>query len=315
MIGAFRPLSLVTFGVIGTVLFLSLYTVNETERVVVNRLGRLIVDEKTKQPEVLMPGLHVKMPLVDNILRFDYRIQTLSIPNSRIPTSEKKELIIDLFAKWRIRDLSKFYQSTKGDIRNAETLLRQKVTEALRTEIGRRNLNNVVSNERQAVLDILRVEADKTAETLGVKVVDVRIVRLDLPEEVNESVYNLMRTERQRVATEHRARGQARAEAIKADADAQVTIIMANAEKEAKTMRGTGDAIAAKISSDAYGQDKEFYSFYRSLEAYKQAFNNDQSNDMMVLKPDGDFFKYFHKKRNGNGDAAAKASSKETQKK
>lgn len=305
MIGAFRPLGLVTFGIIGTVLFLSMFTVNETERVVLNRLGRLIVDEKTKQPEVFMPGLHFKMPLVDNILRFDYRIQTLSIPNSRIPTAEKKELIIDLFAKWRIRDLSKFYQSTKGDIRNAETLLRQKVTEALRTEIGRRNLNNVVSNERQAVLDILRVEADKTAETLGVKVVDVRIVRLDLPEEVNESVYNLMRTERQRVATEHRSRGQARAEAIRADADAQVTIIKATAENEAKTMRGTGEAIAAKISADAYGQDQEFYSFYRSLEAYKEAFNNEQSSDMMVLKPNGDFFKYFHKKKKSNGAAAS----------
>ncbi len=310
MTGAFRPLSLVTLGIIGTVLFLSMYTVNETERVVVNRLGRLIVDEKTKQPEVFMPGLHFKMPLVDNILRFDYRIQTLAIPNSRIPTSEKKELIIDLFAKWKIRDLSKFYQSTKGDIRNAETLLRQKVTEALRTEIGRRNLNNVVSNERQAVLDILRVEADKTAETLGVKVVDVRIVRLDLPEEVNESVYNLMRTERQRVATEHRSRGQARAEAIRADADAKVTIIKATAENEAKTMRGTGDAIAAKISADAYGQDQEFYSFYRSLEAYKEAFNNGESNDMMVLKPDGDFFKYFHKKKNGNGAPASASSQK-----
>ena len=312
MIGTFRPLSLVTFGIIGTVLFLSMFTVNETERVVVNRLGRLIIDEKTKQPEVLSPGLHFKMPLVDSILRFDYRIQTLSIPNSRIPTSEKKELIIDLFAKWKIRDLSKFYQSTKGDIRNAETLLRQKVMEALRTEIGRRNLNNVVSHERQAVLDILRVETDKTAETLGVKVIDVRIVKLDLPEEVNESVYNLMRTERQRVATEHRARGQARAEAIRADADAKVTIIMANAEREAKTARGTGDAIAAKIYADAYGQDQEFYSFYRSLEAYKQAFNN-QSADMMVVKPDGDFFKYFHKKKSGGSNPVS--SAKNTQKK
>ena len=288
-----------------------MFSVNETQRIVINRLGRLIVDEKTKQPEVLMPGLHFKMPLVDTILRFDYRIQTLSIPNSRIPTAEKKELIIDLFVKWKIRDLSKFYQSTKGDIRNAEILLRQKVTEALRTEIGRRNLNNVVSHERQAVLDILRIEADKTAETLGVKVIDVRIVRLDLPEEVNESVYNLMRTERQRVATEHRARGQARAESIRADADAQVTIIMANAEREAKTARGTGEAIAAKIYAEAYGQDQEFYSFYRSLEAYKQAFNNHQSTDIMLVKPEGDFFKYFHKKKSGNSVAAtAKASQK-----
>ena len=311
MIGTFRPLSLVTIGIIGTVFFLSMFSVNETERIVINRLGRLIVDEKTKQPEVLMPGLHFKMPLVDTILRFDYRIQTLSIPNSRIPTAEKKELIIDLFVKWKIRDLSKFYQSTKGDIRNAEILLRQKVTEALRTEIGRRNLNNVVSHERQAVLDILRIEADKTAETLGVKVIDVRIVRLDLPEEVNESVYNLMRTERQRVATEHRARGQARAESIRADADAQVTIIMANAEREAKTARGTGEAIAAKIYAEAYGQDQEFYSFYRSLEAYKQAFNNHQSTDIMLVKPEGDFFKYFHKKKSGNSVAAtAKASQK-----
>jgi membrane protease subunit HflC len=309
MIGRFRPLSLVILGVVALTLFLTMFTVNETQRVVINRLGRLIVDEKTKQPEVLLPGLHFKLPLVDTILRFDYRIQTLSIPNSRIPTSEKKELIIDLFAKWRIRDLSKFYQSTKGDIRNAETLLRQKVTEALRTEIGRRNLNNVVSNERQAVLDILRIEADKTAETLGVKVVDVRIVRLDLPEEVNESVYRLMRTERQRVATEHRARGRARAEAIRADADAQVTIIMATAEQESKTTRGTGDAVAAKIYADAYGQDQEFYAYYRSLEAYKKAFNNNQSADMMVVSPTGDFFKYFHKKKSSNSNTVSSKSS------
>lgn len=310
---AVRPLTLVSLAIVGLVLFLSVFTINETERVVINRLGRLIVDEKTKQPEVLMPGLHFKAPLIDSVLRFDYRIQTLSIPNSRIPTAEKKELIIDLFAKWKIRDLSKFYQSTKGDIRNAETLLRQKVTEALRTEIGRRNLNNVVSNERQAVLDILRIETDKTAEALGVKVVDVRIVRLDLPEEVNESVYRLMRTERQRVATEHRARGRARAEAIRADADAQVTIIMANAEKEGRITRGAGDATAAKIYADAYSKDPEFYSFFRSLEAYKTAFDNNQSNDMMLVKPDGDFFKYFHKKKNGSN--ANNPAGKSTQKK
>ncbi len=281
---------------------LSLFIVEETERAIVVRLGNIVIDPQSKEAEILQPGLRAKLPLVDSVRFFDKRIQTLDISSSRIPTQEKKELIVDLFTKWRIQDFAKFYNATGGgNKKKAEQLLQEKIVDGLRGEFGRRKLNDVVSQDRNKVMEKIRFDANNASKTLGVEVVDARIVRIDLPKEVSESVFNLMRTERQRVAAEHRAQGQSRAEAIRADADAKVIVIGATAESQANQVKGDGDAQAAKIYADVYGKDPEFYSFYRSLEAYKETFKG--NNDMLVVKPDDAFFKYF--RRSGSASASA----------
>jgi membrane protease subunit HflC len=283
---------------------LSVFEVNETERALVLRLGKMVVDSKTGQPRILAPGLHCKVPLLDSVLYFDRRIQSLEIPSSRIPTQEKKELIVDLFTKWRILNFSEYYKRTGGNKARAERLLREKIVDGLRGEFGRRKLNDVVSQDRQKVMDKIRFDANNTAKTLGIEVVDARILRIDLPQEVSEAVFNLMRTERQRVAAEHRAQGRSRAEAIRADADAKVIIIGAMAERSANQLRGEGEATAAQIYSAVYGKDPEFYSFWRSLEAYRETFKS--GNDILVIKPDDAFFKYF---RNSQGSRTAAQKS------
>lgn len=272
---------------------MSLFIVEETERAIVLRLGTIIIDPQTKEAGVLMPGLRAKLPLIDSVRLFDKRIQSLDISSSRIPTQEKKELIVDLYAKWRIQDFSKFYNTTGGNTKRTEQLLQEKIVDGLRGEFGRRKLNDVVSQDRNSVMEKIRSDANNAAKTLGVEVVDARIVRIDLPKEVSESVFNLMRTERQRVASEHRAQGHSRAEAIRADADAKVIVIGAQAESLANQVRGEGDATASKTYADIYGKDPEFYSFYRSLEAYRETFKG--NNDMLVIKPDDAFFKYFRR--------------------
>jgi membrane protease subunit HflC len=231
----------------------------------------------------------------------------LDISSSRIPTQEKKELIVDLYAKWRIQDFAKFYNTTGGYTKRAEQLLQEKIVDGLRGEFGRRKLNDVVSQDRNSVMEKIRSDANKAAKTLGVEVVDARIVRIDLPKEVSESVFNLMRTERQRVASEHRAQGHSRAEAIRADADAKVIVIGAQAESLANQVRGEGDATASKTYADIYGKDPEFYSFYRSLEAYRETFKG--NNDMLVIKPDDAFFKYFRRNNAQASQAATQAAN------
>jgi membrane protease subunit HflC len=304
MSGKTKTLSLVIILIVALLAGLSLFIVEETQRAIVVRLGNIVIDANTEQAEILMPGLRAKWPLIDSVRYFDNRIQSLDISSSRIPTQEKKELIVDLFTKWRINDFAKFYNSTRGNTKQAEQLLQEKIVDGLRGEFGRRKLNDVVSQDRSSVMDKIRHDANNAAKTLGVEVVDARIVRIDLPKEVSESVFNLMRTERQRVASEHRAQGHSRAEAIRADADAKVIVIGAQAEREANQTRGEGEATASKIYADVYGKDPEFYSFYRSLEAYRETFKG--NNDMLVIKPDDAFFKYFRRSQ-GQG-AQAKQS-------
>lgn len=301
-----KTLATVTLGVAIVLGATSLFVVDETQRGITWRLGKIIIDSQSKEPVVLAPGLHAKLPLLDTVQLLDSRIQTLDISSSRIPTQEKKELIVDLFTKWRIQDFAKFYKATGGDSAKAERLLREKIVDGLRGEFGRRKLNDVVSQERQSVMDKIRFDANNTAKTLGVEVVDARIVRIELPQEVSEAVFNLMRTERQRVAQEHRAQGRSRAEAIRANADRQVIVIKATAEKEAQVTRGEGDARASQIYSEVYGKDPEFYSFYRSLEAYRETFKG--NNDMLVIKPDDSFFKYFRNSRLANNSGEIKKS-------
>lgn len=270
--------------------FLSLFVVEQTQRAIVLRLGKMEVDDKG-QVEVLGPGLHWKIPLIDSVKYFDVRIQTLDISSSRIPTEEKKELIVDLFTKWQVQDFPSFFKATGGNAVRAETLLREKTVDGLRAEIGRRKLSDVVNRDRQKVMEKVRNDVSETAKSLGVKVIDARIVSMNLPKQVSESVFGLMRTERNRIATEHRAKGQARAETIQAEADKQVTVILAQANRQSKELRGAGEAEAAIISAKVYGQDPEFYRFYRSLQAYRETFKD--KDDMLVIKPDNEFFKYF----------------------
>lgn len=291
---------------LGLIAILSLFVVYETQRGIVVRLGKMVMDPKTQEAKVLSPGLHMKLPLIDDLQLFDARIQNLDIPSARIPTKEKKELIVDLFAKWRIVDFSEYYKTTKGDRRKTEQLLKEKIVDGLRGEFGRRNLTDVVSQDRLNVIEKIRQDANKNAKTLGVEVVDARVVGIDLPKEVKEAVFNLMRTERQQVAAEHRAQGHSRAEAIRAAADAKVTIMRATAEREANQLRGEGDGKAAAIYGEVFGRDPEFYSFYRSLEAYRETFKGD--NDMLVVKPDDAFFKYFRRSQGAGSSAEVRKS-------
>ncbi len=275
------------WSLLGLVLLLmvSLYTVQEYERGIVLRLGQM-------QPVVLTPGMHVKILGLDTVRLFDSRLQTLEIQATTIVTSEKKHVIVDLFVKWRIKDFQTFFTSTGGgDFTRAEKLLKEKVIDGVRAEFGRRTIREVVSGERQEVMDQLRQEAEKNAEVLGIEVIDVRVKRIDLPPEVSSNVFDRMRSERQRVAAEHRARGRSKGEAIQAKADARVTVILATAKQEAEQLKGQGDAVASRIYGQAYKKDPEFYRFMRSLDAYKATFKN--KNDMIILQPDSDFFSYM----------------------
>jgi membrane protease subunit HflC len=268
----------------------SIFTVYETQRAIVLRLGKM-VEESPGKPLVFLPGLNFKLPMVDTVRFFDMRLQTIIISSSRIVTSEKKDVLVDLFVKWRINDFPTFFTKTSGDLSRAEMLLRQKIVDGVRAEFGRRTIREVVSGERNEIMQSLLKDAAESAKGLGIEVVDTRIKRLDLPEEVSGSVYSRMRSERQRIAEEHRAKGQSKANILRAQADAAVTILLAEAEGAARVIQGEGDAIAAKIYADAYSKDPDFYRFYRSLSAYQTTFSS--KDDILVLKPDGAFFQYF----------------------
>lgn len=286
------------FGIVGLfIVFLigisSIYTVREGQQGILLRLGKIAVDPQTGKPAVKKPGLHFKVPLINTARIFDTRLQTLSIRSSRIVTEEKKDVLVDYYVKWRIENLPLYFTRTGGNKIQAETLLEQKLNDGLRAEFGKRNISEVVSGERRDIMKILQKQADQSAESLGIQIIDVRIKRIDLPTEVSNAVFERMRAERKRIANEHRARGRSKSEAFRAQADAKVTVILASARSTSKKVRGQGDAEAAKIYADAYNRDSEFYSFYRSLRAYQNAFKS--KKDILVLKPDSQFFKFFKK--------------------
>ncbi|MFC1602962.1 protease modulator HflC [Pseudomonadota bacterium] len=238
------------------------------------------------------PGLHFLMPIVNNVRKFDARIQTLDTEPQRFLTAEKKDVIVDSFAKWRITDVAQYYRSTGGRITTASRLLSERINTSLRDEFGKRTIQEVISGERAEIMALLTKDSDAKAAELGIEVIDVRVKQIDLPQEVSGSVFDRMRAERLRVASELRAQGAEEAEKIRADADRQGTVIIAGAYKEAEELRGAGDAKSADIYATAYNQNREFYSFYRSLNAYRTVFNS--GSDMMVLEPDSEFFKYFN---------------------
>ncbi len=273
---------------------MSLFTVDQRQYALVFQLGEI----KDVASE---PGLHGKWPLIQNVRYFDKRILTIdSAEPERFLTSEKKNVLVDSFVKWRIIDVKQFYLSV-GDEARAQIRLTQAVNASLREEFGKRTVHDVVSGERDKIMEEMRSKADADARNIGVQVVDVRLKRVDLPLEVSESVYRRMEAERKRVANQLRSQGAAEAEKIRADADRQREIIVAEADREAQRIKGEGDAKATAIYSAAYGQNPEFYSFYRSLDAYRNSFRN--KSDVLVLEPTSDFFKYLK----GSGASSGKS--------
>lgn len=275
-------------GAIAALFFLAssaLFIVDQRQQAIVFQLGE-VVDVKTS------PGLYFKIPLVQNVRYFESRIMTMdTVEPERFITSEKKNVLVDLFVKWRIVDVKQYYISVRGDEMLAQTRLAQTVNSSMRDEFGNRTVHDVVSGERDMIMEIMRQKADTDARKIGVEVVDVRLKRVDLPQEVSESVYRRMEAERKRVANELRSTGAAESEKIRADADRQREVILAEAYQKAQEVKGEGDAKASSIYAGAFQQNPEFYSFYRSLEAYKQTFKN--KGDMMVLEPGSEFFKYL----------------------
>jgi membrane protease subunit HflC len=275
------------------VLSASMFTVDQRQNALVFQLGE-VVSVKTK------PGLYFKLPLVQNVRYFDTRILTLdSADPERFITSEKKNVLVDSFIKWRVIDARQFYVSVGGDERRAEIRLNQTVNDGLRAEFGKRTINAVVSGSREEIMSIIRAKADQDARTIGVQVVDVRIKRVDLPEAVSENVYRRMEAERKQVANELRSTGAAEAEKIRADADKQKDVIVAEAYRDAQGVKGEGDAKAASVYAAAYGKNAEFYAFYRSMQAYRESFKS--KSDVMVLDPSADFFKYMKNPRAAGG--------------
>ncbi len=274
------------------VLMMSLFTVKQTDRVLISQLGNLVMDSETDEPRVYEPGLHMKWPLISEVIRLDERIQTLDIPDQQVVTQEQKFLNVNLFVKWQVNDFSEFYKVTRGDYFRAERLLAQRANNSLRAEFGNADLKEVVDTKRTAIMNAVLQDLNKGTSSLGIKVVDVRIKQIELPQEVNESIYQRMRTEREEQAAQYRASGRAGAEEIQAAADRRVTETLAAAQRDSQTIRGEGDATAAQIYAQAYSQDPEFFAFYESLNAYTRVFGN--KNDVLVLQPEGDFFRYFN---------------------
>ena len=269
----------------------SVFVIYEGQRGIVFQFSKIKRDSATDEMMVYEPGLHFKIPFIETIRKLDARIQTLDEPADRFVTAEKKDLIVDSFVKWHIVDFSTYYLRTSGSVDNARALLKQKVNNGLRTEFGNRTIKEIVSGDRDAIMSKALESAASSREDLGIEVVDVRIKAINLPTEISQSIYERMRAERTAVAKEHRSQGQEQAEIIRATIDAKVTVMIAEAQKNSSTIRGEGDALAAKVYSDAYSKDPEFYGFYRSLEAYEKSFSS--KNDIMVVKPDSDFFRFL----------------------
>lgn len=302
-------------------LLMSVFVIQEGERGLVIRFGRVLDDNGVSR--IYEPGLHFKMPLFDRVKTLDARIQTMDSRSDRFVTSEKKDVLIDTYVKWRISDFGRFYLTTGGgNTLTAEALLERKVTDVLRSEIGAREIKQIVSGPRnkdvlpdsadseevttEAALEALEVDGerdqimenvlvgttDSAMTDLGVEIVDFRMKKINLPDEISESIYRRMRAERESVARKHRSQGREKAEVIRAQADLEVATVLAEADKTARVTRGEADAKSAKIYSDAYNKDPEFFSFMRSLKAYEKSFSD--KSDILVLDPKSDFFQYMN---------------------
>jgi len=275
---------LVGIATVAIVASMSLFTVHETEKAIKFQFGEIVRADYT-------PGLYLKIPLINNVKKFDARILTLDIKPERFLTAEKKNVIVDSFVKWRIGDVKTFYTAVAGDPEQANLRLDQIIKDAFRGEFSKRNIKELVSAERKTIRDILTNNAAPLAAELGIILVDAQVKRIDLPSEVSNSVFRRMEAERARVANEFRSQGAEAAERIRADADRQREVIIADAMRQSEIIRGEADAKATEIYAKAYGQDTEFFSFYRSLNAYQKTLKG--SRDKLVIDPSSDFFRYF----------------------
>lgn len=294
-----RNLVIIIAVILAVLGYSSLFTIAEGERGIVIRFGQVAQDD-TGSAVVYQPGLHFKIPLIERIVKLDARLKTLDGQPDRFITSEQKDLIVDAFVKWRISDFAQFYLSTGGNERQAEDLLMRRINSGLRSEFGTRTIRDIVSGERDELMEQALLQAGDGAADLGIQVLDVRVKQINLPTEVSQSIYARMRAERNAVAREHRAEGQAQAEFIRADVDARVTVMLADAEREAREIQGEGNAEAARIYAEAYSQDAEFFAFLRSMQAYQETFAS--GNDVLVLSPDSEFFRYLNQMTPANAN-------------
>jgi membrane protease subunit HflC len=276
--------TLIAVGALIFILSLSVFTVGETERVIKFQFREIVATD-------FNPGIHFKFPFVNDVKKFESRILTMDSTPERFLTAEKKNVIVDSFVKWRVGDVKTFYTTVGGDVSQANIRLDQIIKDSFRSEFSKREIKQLVSTDRSAIREALITNVSPYALKLGIDIVDVQVKRIDLPPEVSTSVYQRMEAERARVAREFRSQGSEAAERIRADADKQREIILANAYRDSEVLRGEGDAKAAEIFAKAYSADTDFYAFYRSMIAYKQSLG--KSGNIMVLEPDSDFFKYF----------------------
>ncbi|UJF19535.1 protease modulator HflC [Vibrio sp. SS-MA-C1-2] len=286
-----RKLAIPVVVIVIATLLMSLFVIPEGERGIVVRFGRILKDNN-EIARIYQPGLHLKMPMFDSVKVLDSRIQTMDDQSDRYVTSEKKDVLIDSYVKWRIKDFGQFYLSTGGgNILTAEALLKRKVGDGLRAEVGGKTIKEIVSEKRDEVMAHVLVEAQESAGDLGIEVIDVRIKKINLPDEISESIYRRMRAERETVARKHRSQGREKAEVIRADAEFEVAKTLADADLTARVTRGDADAEVASIYANAYNQDPEFFDFLRSLQAYEKSFNS--KNDILVIDPNTEFFQYM----------------------
>jgi membrane protease subunit HflC len=274
--------------VTAVVLSMSTFVVHEREIAIKFKLGEIVESDYE-------PGLYFQIPFINNVQKFDSRILTMDTPSERFLTAEKKNVIVNSFAKWRITDPKLFYTATAGDERQAIARMASIINNELKGQIASKNMREVISGERAAIMLVVTENAGIKIRDLGIDLVDVRIKEVELPENVSNNVYRRMATERQTVAREFRSRGEEQAKQIRANADRQREEILAEAYRKSEEIRGEGDATAAKTYADSYNQDREFYSFYRSMKAYRTSFGNNQ--DLILLSPESDFFKYFKKSK------------------
>lgn len=277
-------LALVLLVIASALVASSAYYVDERERAIVFKFGEIVRSD-------IEPGLHWKVPFINNVHFFDARVQTLDANPQRYLTVEKKNLSVDSFVKWKIRDVHLYYTRLRGLKSNARSRLDQRVNDSLRQEFGKRTVQEVISGDRAVIMEVVQKSMNEEAATLGIEIIDVRLKRVDLEESISQQVYQRMSAERERVAKELRAQGEEAAEKIRADADREREILLATAERDAQIIRGEGDAIATAAYAHSFGQDEEFYNLYRSLNAYRDSFSSKQ--DLMIVDPSSEFFRYF----------------------
>jgi len=265
-------------------LWASVFTVDERQKAILFQFGEIIKAD-------FEPGLHFKIPFINNVRKFDNRILTIDQKPERFLTQEKKDLIVDSYVKWRITDVIEYYKTTQGDELVAGRLLYENINNGLRNEFGKRTIQEVISGDRTQIMGLMTAQASERAKTLGIEVVDVRVKKVDYPERVSNSVYLRMRAEREREARDFRSKGHEASERIQADADRQRSVLLAEAYRDSEIVRGEGDARATEIYAEAFGKNEEFYKFYRSLTAYQNTFSN--TGDVILLEPDSEFFRYF----------------------